>query len=265
MEAITLRVFRGDKSGGKLVDYQVETFPNMVVLDAVHSIQASQDSTLACRWNCKAAKCGSCSAEIDGKPALMCKTQVHECAGRVITVTPMRTFPLVKDLVTDVSWNYRMSSKIPPLTPRADVAGKPFQMQQIDVDRIQEFRKCIECFLCQNVCHVLREHDRTDAFFGPRQMVRIASLEMHPMDSLNRREQLKGEAGVGFCNITKCCTEVCPESIHITDNAIIPLKERVVDDYFDPVRRGLVKLGIIKRNSKAPLDSVPNDITHIVK
>jgi succinate dehydrogenase / fumarate reductase iron-sulfur subunit len=177
----------------------------------------------------------------------------------------MRTFPLLKDLVTDVSWNYRMASKIPPLTPRSEVAGKPFKMQQIDVDRIQEFRKCIECFLCQNVCHVLREHARTDAFFGPRQMVRIASLEMHPMDSLNRREQLKGEAGVGFCNITKCCTEVCPESIHITDNAIIPLKERVVDDYFDPVRRGLVTLGILKRSSKAPLDSVPNDVTKIMK
>ena len=263
-ETITLRVFRGDPSGGKLVDYQVETFPNMVVLDAIHSIQATQDSSLACRWNCKAAKCGSCSAEIDGKPALMCKTQVHECAGNTITVMPMHTFPLLKDLVTDVSWNYRMSSKIPPLTPRPDVAGKPFQMQQIDVDRIQEFRKCIECFLCQDVCHVLREHDRTDAFFGPRQMVRIASLEMHPMDNLNRREQLKGEAGVGFCNITKCCTEVCPESIHITDNAIIPLKERVVDDYFDPIRRGLVSLGIVKRSKKAPLDSVNNDVTKII-
>jgi len=264
METITLRIFRGDASGGKLVDYKVETFPNMVVLDAIHSIQAEQDSTIACRWNCKAAKCGSCSAEIDGKPALMCKTQVHDCKGDVITVTPMRTFPLLKDLVTDVSWNYRMAAKIPPLTPRADVAGSPFNMQQIDVDRVQEFRKCIECFLCQNVCHVLREHERTDAFFGPRQMVRIASLEMHPMDDLNRREQLKGEAGVGFCNITKCCTEVCPESIHITDNAIIPLKERVVDDYFDPVRKGLVALGLIKKSKKAPLNSVPNDLTKII-
>jgi succinate dehydrogenase / fumarate reductase, iron-sulfur subunit len=264
-KTITLRVFRGDDKGGELVEYKVETFDNMVVLDAIHKIQAEQDSSLACRWNCKAAKCGSCSAEIDGKPALMCKTQVHECAGDTITVTPLRTFPLIKDLVTDVSWNYRMASKIPPLTPRPDVAGKPFNMQQIDVDRVQEFRKCIECFLCQNVCHILRDHERTDAFFGPRQMVRIASLEMHPMDNLNRREQLKGEAGVGFCNITKCCTEVCPESIHITDNAIIPLKERVVDDYYDPIRKGLVAIGLIKKSKKEPLSSVPNDVTKIIK
>ena len=265
MGTITLRVFRGDANGGELKEYQVETFDGMVVLDAIHAIQANQDSSLACRWNCKAAKCGSCSAEIDGKPRLLCKSPVEEYTAGTITVGPMRTFPLLKDLVTDVSWNYRMASKIPPLSVKPEYADKPFDLQQIDVDRVQEFRKCIECFLCQNVCHVLREHERTDAFFGPRQMVRIASLEMHPMDNLNRREQLKTEAGVGFCNITKCCTEVCPEHIHITDNAIIPLKERVADTYFDPVRGLLTAIGVIKRPKKAPLDSVPNDVTKLIK
>ena len=108
-------------------------------------------------------------------------------------------------------------------------------MQQMDVDRIQEFRKCIECFLCQDVCHILRDHNRKDAFYGPRQMIKLANLDMHPYDGLDRREMIREEAGVGFCNITKCCTEVCPEHIHITDNGIIPLKERVADVYFDPV------------------------------
>ena len=102
---------------------------------------------------------------------------------------------------------------------------------------MQEFRKCIECFLCQDVCHVLRDHDRKDQFAGPRFLVRLAGLEMHPLDAVSRTAHLKEEAGIGFCNITKCCTEVCPESIHITDNAIIPLKERVVDDFYDPLRR----------------------------
>ena len=108
-------------------------------------------------------------------------------------------------------------------------------MQQEDIDRVQEFRKCIECFLCQDVCHVLRDHDRKDAFAGPRFLVRVASLEMHPLDVASRAEYLKEQAGIGFCNITKCCTEVCPEHIHITDNALIPLKERVVADSYDPV------------------------------
>ena len=265
MGTVTLKVFRGDDAGGEMVSYDVETFQGMVVLDAIHQIQAEQDPTLACRWNCKAAKCGSCSAEINGRPKLLCKTSVAELAGSEIAVGPMRAFPLIKDLVTDVSWNYRVSSKIPPLHPKEEVAGKPFHLQQIDVDRIQEFRKCIECFLCQDVCHILRDHERFDGFFGPRQMVKLASLDMHPMDDINRREQLKGEAGVGFCNITKCCTEVCPEHIHITDNAIIPLKERVVDDYFDPVAGLLRVVGIVRRDNKKPMSSVPNDQTTIHK
>jgi succinate dehydrogenase iron-sulfur subunit len=85
------------------------------------------------------------------------------------------------------------------------------------------------------VCHVLREHDKKEQFGGPRFFVRTAGLEMHPLDGVNRMALLKDEMGLGLCNITKCCTEVCPEEIHITDNAIIPLKERVVDQFYDPL------------------------------
>jgi len=102
---------------------------------------------------------------------------------------------------------------------------------------VQEFRKCIECFLCQDVCHVLRTHEVKEGFMGPRFLVRVAGLEMHPIDGADRLAYLKDEGGIGYCNITKCCSEVCPESIHITDNAIIPLKERVVDRFYDPVMR----------------------------
>ncbi len=263
MDTVTLKIFRGNTSGGEMVSYTVPKTPGMVVLDAVHYIQRNLDTTLACRWNCKAAKCGSCSAEIDGTPRLMCKSRIEEYPSGEITVGPMRAFPLLKDLVTDVSWNYRVATKIPSLVPKPEVSGKPFVLQQEDVERVQEFRKCIECFLCQDVCHVIREHDKKDAFFGPRQMVRIAGLEMHPMDGINRREQLKNEAGIGMCNITKCCTEVCPEHIHITDNAIIPMKERVVDDYFDPITKILRKVGVLPTDKKASFSSVPNGLTVI--
>jgi len=236
-EKVTIRLFRGDATNGREIDYVVPTFPGMVVLDAIHQIQGKQDSTVACRWNCKAAKCGSCSAEINGKPKLMCKTRVEDCldANNTVLVHPLKTFPLVKDLVTDVSWNYEKAKQIPSLTTAKDVPD-PFRMDQIDVERIQEFRKCIECFCCQNVCHVLRDHNRKDSYFGPRFMVKLASLDMHPLDTLNRLEQLHKEGGIGFCNITKCCEDACPEHIKITDNAIIPLKERVADVYYDPVK-----------------------------
>ncbi|HKV05667.1 MAG TPA: succinate dehydrogenase/fumarate reductase iron-sulfur subunit [Candidatus Acidoferrales bacterium] len=228
-----LRVFRGDREGGKAVDYKVPLTEGMVVLDAIHSIQANQSPELAVRWNCKAAKCGSCSAEVNGRPRLMCKTRMDSLpADQPITVSPMKAFPVIKDLVTDVSWNYKVNKKIPPFQPRPGVEWK---MDQRDVDRVQEFRKCIECFLCQNVCHVLRDHDKKEQFGGPRFFVRTAGLEMHPLDGADRTRILKEQLGVGFCNITKCCTEVCPEEIHITDNAIIPLKERVVDEFYDPL------------------------------
>jgi succinate dehydrogenase iron-sulfur subunit len=234
MADVLLRVFRGTREGGNTKDFKVPITEGMVVLDALHYIQANYDGDLAVRWNCKAAKCGSCSAEVNGKPRLTCKTRIDSLPwGEPITVYPMKTFPLIKDLVTDVSWNYQINIKIPPFTPAKDT---DWTMLQEDIDRIQEFRKCIECFLCQDVCHVLREHDEKRGFYGPRFMIRIASLEMHPKDMLRRTDLLKGEAGVGYCNITKCCTEVCPEDIHITDNGIIPLKERMADDYFDPLR-----------------------------
>ena len=236
MSTRTLQLWRGDASGGELVGYEIEVETGMVVLDAVLEIQRSQAKDLAVRWNCKAAKCGSCSAEVNGRPRLMCKTRLdHLPEHEPITVQPLKAFPVIRDLVTDVSWNYEVNKRIPPFTPSRDA---DWSIGQEDVDRMSEFRKCIECFLCQDVCHILRDHRLHGSYFGPRFLVRIASLEMHPLDTADRTNLVAGEGGLGLCNITKCCSEVCPESIHITDNAIIPLKERIVDRRYDP----LVKL-----------------------
>jgi len=231
----TFKVYRGDATEGQYVTYQVPVEEGMVVLDAIHHIQENDAPDLACRWNCKAAKCGSCSAEVNGKPSLMCKTRMDALPlDEPVVVAPLKAFPVIKDLTTDVSWNYRQNKRITPFTPKTEDTDTWVMMQQ-DVDRVQEFRKCIECFLCQDVCHVIRNHEKKDDFVGPRFMIRMASLEMHPMDVADRIPFAKEEADIGLCNITKCCTEVCPEHIHITDNAIIPLKERVVDRYYDPL------------------------------
>jgi succinate dehydrogenase / fumarate reductase iron-sulfur subunit len=235
----TFRVWRGDKDGGKFQDYSTGIDEGMVVLDAIHQIQAESAPDLACRWNCKAGKCGSCSAEVNGMPKLMCMTRLDQLnLDMPVIVEPMKAFPLIKDLATDVSWNFRVKKKIKPFTPRKpDAPDGTWRMDQADVDRVQEFRKCIECFLCQDVCHVLRDHHKHEEFIGPRFLVYAAALEMHPLDTADRIADLKNEGGIGYCNITKCCTKVCPEHITITDNAIIPLKERVVDEFFDPVTR----------------------------
>jgi succinate dehydrogenase iron-sulfur subunit len=244
MAKATFRIWRGDEKGGKFVDYGTEVEEGMVVLDAVLKVQAEQANDLAARWNCKCGRCGSCSAEINGMPKLMCMTRLNSLdLNKPVTVEPMRTFPSIKDLVTDVSWNYKVKKTIKKLNPRKpDFADGTWHMVQADVNRIQEFRKCIECYLCQDVCHVLREHKKFDQFIGPRFFVHTAALEMHPMDTEDRTKDLKDKHNVGYCNITTCCRKVCPEEITITENAIIPLKERVVDEYYDPLRKLVMKI-----------------------
>jgi succinate dehydrogenase / fumarate reductase iron-sulfur subunit len=243
------KVWRGDGKGGDFTEFDIDVDPGMVVLDVLHRIQAQKANDLALRWNCKAGKCGSCSMEINGKPRLACMTRMNSFGeDETITCQPLKTFPVMKDLVTDVSWNYEQNKKIPKFKPRPRDADGTYRMYQEDVDRVQEFRKCIECYLCQDVCHVLRDREQPaqhakaggaqttrGAFVGPRFMIRLASLEMHPLDTDDRIPEIRKEFGSGMCNITRCCTEVCPEHIGITDNGIIPLKERVVDRYFDPI------------------------------
>ena len=232
------RVWRGDAESGELVDYPVPVNEGEVVLDIIHRLQQTEANDLAVRWNCKAGKCGSCSAEINGRPRLMCMTRMSTFSEtEVITVTPLRTFPVIRDLVTDVGFNYTKAREIPSFTPPPGVKPGEYRMQQIDVDRSQEFRKCIECYLCQNTCHVVRDHEENKPnFAGPRYLMRMAELDMHPLDARTGRAVEAQEVdGLGYCNITKCCTEVCPEHIKITDNALIPLKERAVDRKYDPL------------------------------
>ncbi len=253
---VKLKIWRGDAGQGELVDYEVEANEGEVVLDILHRLQATQAGDLAVRWNCKAGKCGSCSMEINGMPRLACMTRMSLFEpDETITVTPMRTFPVIRDLVTDVSFNFSKAQQIPSFAPDPSVGLGEFRMQQEDVQRSQEFRKCIECFLCQNVCHVIRDHEENmPAYAGPRFLMRITELEMHPADTADRREIAQDDFGLGMCNITKCCTEVCPENIHITDNALIPLKERVVSRKYDP----LVWLGSkIGRRSHHDTPKVP--------
>src|SRR5262245_17159554 len=239
MTSVTFQVWRGDRGKGQFVKYTTEISEGMVVLDGIHKIQAEQANDLAVRWNCKAGKCGSCSAEINGMPRLMCMTRMNELpADKPVIVEPMKSFPHIRNLVTDVSWNFEVKKAIKKFKPRPpDFPDESWRVYQEDVDRVQEFRKCIECFLCQDVCHVLREHHLHKEFIGPRFFVYAAALEMHPLDVETRVEELTKAKGIGYCNITKCCTAVCPENIKITDNAIIPLKERVVDEFFDPIRK----------------------------
>ncbi|MFE9425374.1 succinate dehydrogenase/fumarate reductase iron-sulfur subunit [Kitasatospora sp. NPDC006697] len=238
MSTREFRIWRGEAGEGGFASYRVEVNEGEVVLDLVHRLQATQAPDLAVRWNCKAGKCGSCSAEVNGRPRLLCMTRMSALPpdGPVV-LTPLRAFPSIRDLVTDVGFNYAKAREVPSFVPPPGLAPGEYRMAQQDVERSQEFRKCIECFLCQDTCHALRDHDENKpAFAGPRFLMRLAELDMHPLDAApDRKRAAQEEHGLGYCNITKCCTEVCPEHIRITDNALIPLKERVADRKYDPL------------------------------
>ena len=256
MSDITLIINRGGPSEvtGTEETFIIPESKGMAVLDAVLYAQAHDAPDLAVRWNCKAGKCGSCSAEINGYPRLLCKTRVDTLPkGEPISVQPMQTFTRIKDLVTDVSWNYEINRQLPPFKPQDD---REWKWSQRDIVRAQEMRKCIECFLCQDVCHVLR-YQRTNKpqYAGPRFFVRAAGLDYHPMDNVDRLAYLRDEAGIELCNVTRCCTDVCPEDIQITDNAIIPAKERLVDEYADPLKslwRRLFRRGSTGQDHESP-------------
>ncbi|HUY64295.1 MAG TPA: succinate dehydrogenase/fumarate reductase iron-sulfur subunit [Acidimicrobiales bacterium] len=255
MADVTMRVWRGDPGGGDFTDYDMPAVEGEVVLDVIHRIQAGPAPDLACLWNCKAGKCGSCSAEINGLPRLMCMTRMEDLPpDEPVVVAPMRTFPIIRDLVTDVSFNYEMARQVPAFSPGPPEADGTYRMMQQDVERGQEFRKCIECFMCQDICHVIRDHEENKEYFaGPRFFIRYMELESHPLDTNDRRELLRERMGIGMCNITKCCTEVCPEHIKITDNAIIPLKERVVDSSYDPI--AWLGRKILRRTKRSAADA----------
>src|SRR5438067_10131798 len=127
---VSFKIWRGDSKGGAFRDYTSECSEGMVVLDAVHQIQATQARDLACRWNCKAGKCGSCSAEVNGSPRLMCMTRLNQLdLSEPVTVEPMRAFPLIRDLVANVSWNFEAKKTVTRFKPRPpDAADGTWRM-----------------------------------------------------------------------------------------------------------------------------------------
>ena len=233
-----LRIWRGDASGGALQDFEVEVNPGEVVLDIIHRVQATQAGDLAVPLELQGRQVRLVQRR-DQRQAAADVPDAGWATSRRTRSSPSRRCAPSRSSAT---WSptcpstTRRPAQIPHFTPQPREEDGTYRMQQIDVERSQEFRKCIECFLCQDVCHVIRDHeDNKEAFAGPRFLMRIAELDMHPLDTVDRKEFAQQEAGLGMCNITKCCTEVCPEGIHITDNALIPMKERVVDRKYDPV------------------------------
>ena len=236
-DEVTMRVWRGDESGGEFEDYVMPADEGEVVLDVIHRIQADPGARPGLPLELQ----GRQVRVVLRRDQRAAPPHVHDPHGHAARGRAGHRGP-DEDLPDHPRPGHRRVVQLrggqddPGVHARPPSAEGGYRMMQVDVERGQEFRKCIECFLCQDVCHVIRDHeDNKPKFAGPRFFIRFAELEMHPLDVQRPPGVGRDERGLGMCNITKCCTEVCPEHIKITDNGIIPMKERVVDARYDPV------------------------------
>ena len=209
-----------------------------VVLDVIHRIQAGPAPDLACRWNCKAGKCGSCSAEINGLPRLMCMTRMDALPegepvdGGAHADLPHHPRPRHRRVVQLRPW----PRQVPAFKPRDPEADGTYRMSRSTSSGARSSASASSASCARTSATSSATTRRTRPPTPGRACSSASrSSRSHPLDTNDRRELLRQRMGLGMCNITKCCTEVCPEHIKITDNAIIPLKERVVDASYDPV------------------------------
>ena len=203
MAKATFKIWRGDPNGGAFKNYTVEYGEGTVVLDCVHQIQATQAGDLACRWNCKAGKCGSCSAEINGKPRLMCMTRMDTVpTGEPITLQPMKTFPLIKDLVTDVSWNYKINKQIPPFKPRPpdapDGTGEARLGARVRPGHFSQTHDRPE-LLAKTLVEVLWRGD--DHRSGDLQLLLLGRGHAAISSTANKPSRMKSEASFAFISV----------------------------------------------------------------
>lgn len=233
---VIVRRFEEGK-GSRLEEFKVPVLKGMHVLDALKHIQREIDGTLAFRWNCSEGICGSCSMEVDGKPVLACKTKIP---GEKFLIEPMKVFPIVKDLVPDVR-EVREKAKIYRPYLLAKDKDQAWRMQEDQIGEVSEARKCIDCYLCYDVCHVIRNHE-DKKFAGPVNIVRAIGLDKHPKSNVERSLLLSREGSLWSCNMTRCCSEICPQEIKITQNFITYAKERVVSEK-NPFRKLFAMIG----------------------
>ncbi len=226
MKKIKVEVSRNENGKEYIKVYEVPFQEKMRVLGAMKHIQENLEGDLAFRWNCGEGICGSCAVELDGKPVLACKTEISEDVKK-IKLSPLKAFPVVKDFVFDRSKVDEQAARIKPYFITDNKEKGFWKMDEGDIKDTVEMRTCIDCLICHDSCHVLKNTKLK--FLGPRNIVKANSLDTHPMNSLDRTKLVRDE-GIANCNVSGCCTDNCPQEIKITDNANIPMKERSISE-----------------------------------
>jgi fumarate reductase iron-sulfur subunit len=226
---MVLRVFRwapGAEPGRQ--DYPIEARPGMTVLDALVEVQRATDPTLAFRYACRVGMCGSCGMVIDGRERWACRTLLASLRGTTITVRPLYHFPLIRDLVVDMTpFRDKMlaaGSTFLPAAAGADVEPARIPRDSAERRAIDPAIECIGCGMCVSACTMVG-HDPD--FPGPAALNRAFTLQVDGRDAggAERRALLLGSDALSRCHTQGNCTAVCPMEIPVTES-ILSLRRR---------------------------------------
>jgi fumarate reductase (CoM/CoB) subunit B len=220
---ISVKVLRCDPTVDASPHFETYLVPyteRMRVLDALNYIHEHLDGTLAYRWVCRAAQCGSCTVMVNGRPGPACKTEVPRVAEELV-IEPLRNFPVIKDLVVDADGALGRFEAIRPYVERGESAPRPERLMPADVEELKPLRSCIECLGCLAACPVVTEI--SDEYLGPMGLRKLAELSQDRRDSVDRVSSALAQ-GVYSCTTCKSCWAVCPQEIRVPEKAVEKLR-----------------------------------------
>ncbi len=226
----TFRVYRYDPakdSAPAAKDYVLDCDPMERVLTALNRIKWGQDGSLTYRRSCGHAVCGSCGMTIQGASRLACKTLVKDIPGDVIEVAPLKGFPVIKDLVVDMSHFYHnLRSILPFFITHRPKPVKEFRQSPEDYDLIDDATKCILCGCCTSSCP---SYWKNDSYLGPAALLKAWRFIGDTRDEAKseRIDAVNGNDGVWRCHTIFNCKEACPKDIDIPA-ALSQLKRAIV-------------------------------------
>jgi succinate dehydrogenase / fumarate reductase iron-sulfur subunit len=225
----TLRIkrFHRDRKPSSWIDtFHLEVRKGMNLLEALSKIQDEQDASLSFRYSCRGAVCGSCAVRINGRLALACRTRVEDLEPPAF-IEPLPLFPLIRDLIVDMSVFFENYRKIEPfLHGRPVPSGSEYPMHEDERKAIDPYIQCILCGICFGVCPAFQ---RSAGFLGPAM---LAKAYRFFADSRDRRKKeilgkVNGQEGVWGCNTVFRCVNVCPKEVPPT-HAIVKMRRKIL-------------------------------------
>ncbi|MEE9179611.1 MAG: succinate dehydrogenase/fumarate reductase iron-sulfur subunit [Vicinamibacteria bacterium] len=217
-DTITLRVSRyrpEQESEPTFKDYEVPFHKDWAILDALNYVKDELDGSLSFRWSCRMGVCGSCGMMVNGQPTLTCAAFLSSYLPGPIRIEALRFFPIVRDLVVDITDFMTKLKKVKPWLVRAEekpLSEGEYLQSPEQLDNYKQYSMCINCLLCYSACPVI---GLEPSFIGPAATALAQRYNMDSRDqgAAERLSILSQDDGMWQCTFVGECTEVCPKGV----------------------------------------------------